>query len=210
MVMAQPAFSQIDEPKALELARTAEEETGLTIVINDRVLYWLNKSTGTASARKTMRTRLQRMQTYRPMIQERLEERGLPTALLAVPILESGYKNFKKHQIAGLWSFMRQTARGFGLKVNKTTDERLNPAKSSAAAAAYFETLYKMFGDWNLALLAYNAGENAVQKVIDKAGHRDVFKLADEGHLKRKVNRDYVPKFLATVIIMAHPELVSD
>lgn len=201
--------SPISEETAADLAKQTEERTGIPIVINDRVLYWLNHSLRSSRARSTLRSSLKRMEKFESMIRSKLEAKQLPVGLLVIPMLESGYRNMKSKTGAGIWSFVPRTARRYGLKVSKKHDERRDAAKETEAAATYLSELYKQFGTWHLALLAYNAGEGTVQKAMAHGDSRDVFELADNGSLLKKGNRDYVPRLLAMLVIMFNPELLK-
>ena len=202
---------RIDRNQAMRLASRAQSQTGIPIVINGRVLYWLNEIVGNPRARFWMRNTLKRMKTHEPMIAAKLTAANVTQDLLAVPAVESGYQNTETVTAAGLWQFVPQTARNYGLRVDDELDERLSPELETIAAIAYLTRLAKIFeGDWHLALLSYNVGERRVQEIVKEAGHRDVFRFADEGRLKKGENENYVPKLLAALIILKNPELVRD
>jgi membrane-bound lytic murein transglycosylase D len=202
---------RISERAAEQLARKTQAKSGIPIVMNKRVLYWLNQATGSSRTRFFMRNTLKRMQSHRPLIAAKLQAAGVPEELLAVPIIETGYQNTQEVVAAGIWSFVPQTAKRYGLRVDDELDERLDVAKETDAAIAYLTDNKNLFaGDWHLALLSYTLGENTVQKMVAKAGYRDVFRLADEGFIKAGDGDNYVPKFIAAVIIMNNPELVKE
>ncbi len=197
--------------QAQQLAKRAQNDTGIPIVINKRVLHWLNLATGTPRARFYIRNTLKRMRNYDSMIEGKLKAANLTLDLFAVPAVESGYQNTEGMTSAGIWQFIPSTARTYGLRVDDQMDERLDTAKLTDAAVAYFTNLVRIFdGDWHLALLSYNAGESRVRDIVKEAGHRDVFRMADEGRLTKTENQDYVPKVLATLIILRNPDLVKD
>lgn len=141
---------------------------------------------------------------YTPIFEEALERYGLPLELKYLPVVESALRpSAVSHAgAAGLWQFMITTGKRYGLEVNTLVDDRRDPIKSSDAAARYLRDLYDMFGDWGLALAAYNCGENGIQKAILRAGekaHGDFWSVYDQ--LPRET-RGYVPAFIAATYIM--------
>lgn len=141
---------------------------------------------------------------YTPIFEDALERYGLPLELKYLPVVESALRpSVVSHAgAAGLWQFMIATGKRYGLEVNTLVDDRRDPIKSSDAAARYLRDLYDMFGDWGLALAAYNCGENGIQKAILRAGekaHGDFWSVYDQ--LPRET-RGYVPAFIAATYIM--------
>jgi hypothetical protein len=125
-------------------------------------------------------------------------EEGVPLELLAVAEVESAFdpRALSPKGARGLWQFMPATAGRFGLRVDAARDERLHPAPATRAAARYLRWLYERFGDWRLALAAYNAGEGRVEQAIRRGGTRDFRQLAARGLLPEETRR-YVPAVLA-------------
>lgn len=202
---------RIDMKRAEKLAAVASSKSDIPIVVNNRVLYWLNQTVGNPRARFWARNTLKRMKNYEAMVTGKLSQANLPTDLKAVPALESGYQNTETVVSAGIWQFIPSTARTYGLRVDDEIDERLDPVRLTDAAVAYYTHLNGLFGgDWTLSLLAYNFGERAVQDLIKASGHTDVFKWADEGRFKSKETEHYVPKMMALLIIMKNPDLIKD
>jgi membrane-bound lytic murein transglycosylase D len=122
-------------------------------------------------------------------------EEGVPPQLLVVAEVESGFDPFalSVKGARGLWQFMPETARRYGLRVDERMDERLHVARSTRAAARYLRDLHLLFGDWQLALAAYNAGEQRVASALERAGSRA---FADWAALLSKETRLYVPAVL--------------
>ncbi len=148
---------------------------------------------------------LERAQWYLPAVKGLLAERGLPAELAYVPIIESGYRcnAVSSSGAVGPWQFMRPTGRRYGLVINRTKDERRDPIRSTRAAARYLSDLYRRFGDWQLALAAYNGGEGQVEAALKRSGARSFWKLAP--YLPAET-RQFVPRVLAAARIGKSPE----
>jgi len=156
-------------------------------------------------ARKTMERWLKRSQPYLPYVRRVFTKYGLPQDLVLLPFVESGY-NVRAYSWAGaggMWQFMRGTGRLYGLKSDWWIDERRDPYKATDAAARHLKDLYDKFGDWYLALAAYNAGEGKISRALKQAQCDDFFELTEKNRklsrrnrLKRET-RHYVPKFIA-------------
>ena len=157
----------------------------------------------TLDKRGSMEKWLIRAQPHLPYVRAVLASYNLPPDLIVLPIIESGYNNMAYSPVGagGMWQFMPYTARRFGLVVDWWLDERRDPFKATVAAAKYLTKLYQMFGDWNLALAAYNAGEGKVSKAMACSGQTDFFDLARDPGLLKAETRHYVPKFLAVLKI---------
>ena len=133
---------------------------------------------------------------YMPIFEEALDAYQLPLELKYLPIIESALNPVAvSHAGAtGLWQFMIGTAKMYNLEVNSMVDERRDPVKSSYAAAHFLSDLYKIFGDWNLVIAAYNCGPENVNKAIRRSGERDYWKIYP---YLPKETRGYVPAFIA-------------
>jgi membrane-bound lytic murein transglycosylase D len=144
---------------------------------------------------------------YLPMVVDIFRQKGLPDELVFTAMIESGFNPVAvSHAGAkGLWQFMAPTARRYGLRVDEWLDERLDPEKSTIAAARHFLDLYATFGSWNLAKAAYNAGEQRVLSAIRSVGTRDFWKLASGDSLKEET-RNFVPAIHAAATIAREPE----
>lgn len=141
---------------------------------------------------------------YNPIFEEALERYGLPLELRYLPVIESALRPSATSRAgaAGLWQFMIGTGKRYGLEVNTLVDERRDPIKSSEAAAHYLSDLYDMFGDWSLAIAAYNCGEGNVQKAITRTGNQEGADFWSVYNRLPRETRGYVPAFIAATYIM--------
>ncbi len=182
--------------------------------IRQHFAYFVHKEKG----RKTFQRWLDRSALYMPYVRQAIRERGLPGDLAYLPFVESGF-NPKAHSRAGasgMWQFMRFTGKKFGLEVGWWLDERRDPFKSTHAALDYLTALHEEFGDWYLALAAYNAGEGRVRRAIKSTGCDDFFDLSTKRryvkrrgrtiHYLPRETRNYVPKLLAVLKIVRNLE----
>ncbi len=153
-----------------------------------------------------VQTYLGRSAKYKPMIDKVLAEEGLPKALAYLPVIESGYSTTMTSRAGarGIWQFMSDTAREYGLRVDWWADERADPERSTRAAAQYLKDLYRQFNDWALALAAYNAGPGRVRRALNDTGASTFWELSDRTVLPKET-RGYVPTFYATIIIASDP-----
>ncbi len=151
--------------------------------------------------KKSLEIALKRASLYVPHIAPILRKYGLPEELALLPVIESGFNPFavSRAGAGGIWQLMPQTARHYGLRVDNVVDERFDLIKSTHAAAKYLKDLYELFGDWSLALAAYNCGEGCVMR---KTGGIDFWKFKEA---LPKETRNYVPMFFATLLIAKAP-----
>lgn len=143
---------------------------------------------------------LRRMDEAEPVVLSALRRHGVPDTLAALPLVESGYENLPSSAnpvgAAGVWQFVPQTARRYGLRVNDQVDERLNLVLASDAAARLLADQHDAFGDWGLAIAAYNLGAPAVRDAIEDGGTRDPLALVQLGDLP-----PYVAQVYAAMIV---------
>src|SRR5262245_25393570 len=174
------------------------------LTVNSQVQFFLDRFTG--DRRKVVGTWLERSTRYLTMIREVLRSRGLPEELAFTAMIESGYNPLAVSRVGakGLWQFMAATARRYGLRVDHWVDERLDPEKSTVAAASYLRDLHTQFGSWNLAQAAYNAGEVAVAKAIRGTQSNDFWVLARSNFLRRET-KEFVPQIHAATVIGREP-----
>jgi hypothetical protein len=184
-------------PPAVAARRPAGE---LDCVRNPRIDAWERRLRGDAPLRAATRDSLVRGERYLPEVRAILARHGLPESLALLPALESGYEPRARGRFGelGLWQLRRPTARRFGLIVDARRDERVLPARATEAAARYLEYLRARYGEWPLALAAYNAGERRVDRALARRPDATFWELADRGWLPR-TSRDFVPRFLAVV-----------
>jgi membrane-bound lytic murein transglycosylase D len=158
--------------------------------------------------RKLFETAYQRSGQYRKMILEELKKSGLPEELSWIPMIESWFNTraYSRARALGLWQFIASTGNRFDLKRDRFIDERMDPVKSTRAAVKYLNELHSHFGDWTTALAGYNCGEYRVKRVIrtQRINYMDNFwdlypKLPLE-------TARFVPRFIATLLIINNPE----
>lgn len=141
---------------------------------------------------------------YMPIFEQALESYGLPLELKYLPVIESGLNPnaVSRAGATGLWQFMLATGKQYGLTVNSLVDERRDPIKASYAAAHYLKDLYRIFGDWNLVIAAYNCGPENVNRAIHRAGGvKDYWAIYP--YLPRET-QGYVPAFIAANYMMSY------
>ncbi|MDP2754869.1 MAG: transglycosylase SLT domain-containing protein [Nitrospirota bacterium] len=150
---------------------------------------------------------LSRSGKYLEMMKEILKEKNVPEEIVFLPLIESGFNPYaySTARAAGYWQFIASTAKRYGLEINWWKDERRDPVKSTVAAANYLTDLYEMFGSWNLAMAAYNAGEGRILRALNKTNTDDYWSLIRTNQLKSET-RDYVPKFIAASLIANSPQ----
>jgi membrane-bound lytic murein transglycosylase D len=175
------------------------------LVMNEQVRFFVDRFTG--ERREVVEQWMGRAGRYLGMIRHVLRRNGLPEDLAFTAMIESGFNPLAVSRAGakGLWQFMAQTARRYGLRVDHWVDERLDPEKATGAAAAYFRDLHGIFGSWTLAQAAYNAGEMKVIRALRTTGAKDFWPLTGTVHLARET-KDFVPQIQAAVLIGRDPE----
>lgn len=170
-----------------------------------RMQFWVEYFT------KKNRERFQRFinngEEYRHHIESVFQQYGLPKELYFVGLIESGYYlGARSHASAvGPWQFIKATGRRYGMAITHELDERQDLFKATHSAAQYFKDLHNIFSSWELALAAYNAGENGMIRRIMKHGTRDFYKLSRNKHLPSETI-NYVPKVLAAMHVVNNAE----
>jgi len=147
---------------------------------------------------------LGRSTLYFDLFEEKLAEYGLPIELKYLPVIESGLRPQVKSRAGalGLWQFMYRTGLYFGLKENSYIDERMDPVQATDAACRYLRQLYGIYGDWNLALAAYNAGPGNVNKAIRRSGNKTTY--WEVRPFLPTETQGYVPNFIAAAYLLTY------
>jgi len=168
----------------------------------DGVITYLQKH-----GKKYIQTVLDRRGLYQPLISAELTKQGLPQDLIYLAAGESAFNPFalSNKGALGIWQFMLGTGALYGLKKDRWVDEREDPAKSTRAAARHLKDLYQTFGDWYLAMAAYDWSPNGVQHAIERTGYADFWTLR-RLHVLPVETENYVPIFLATALIAKDPK----
>lgn len=200
---------RVSMKEAQVMVQNAKVNSSFPIEVNDLVLIELNRYLGTPEGRDFIRQSLVRMESYRSLLNRKLQEYHMPEELMAIPIIESSYQNLPQSENkswgAGLWMFIESTARNYGLRVEASVDDRLNPEILTDAAMRYISANYARFKDYQLALLSYNIGEGKVQEGINKIGSRDAWVLTRNGYHGEK----YLARLMAAILIMKNPKSVQ-
>jgi membrane-bound lytic murein transglycosylase D len=151
---------------------------------------------------------LERSARYMPLMKATFRERGMPDDLAYVAMIESGFSPtaFSNASAVGYWQFIRETGKRYNLRIDPYVDERRDPILSTQAAATYLDSLFSIFGDWHLALAAYNAGEQRILNAVMKKRTRNFWELANMRRALPKETVNYIPKFIAAVRIAQNPE----
>ncbi len=190
--------------QANALAESARQNSSFPIIVNDAVVKELNRLMGTPDGRASVRAGLMRMAEHESLITKKLYRYGLPTELLAVPIVESGYRNLPESvnpvRGAGIWQFIPRTARGIRPHRHRTARRSAGSlARDGGCHAFLLAPARRSSGDWPLALLAYNSGSANVRRGIEVTGSRDAFNLTQNGF---ENDPDYLPRAMAAIIAM--------
>lgn len=183
----------------------AQESNDLTIQLNDEILSCIDLYQG--PLRDWFTSALARGGRYLPRIREVFASEGVPRDLAYVALVESAFKTsaLSRAKAKGMWQFIADTGRRYGLAQDWWVDERSNPDKATWAAARYLRELHDMFGDWNLALAGYNWGEGRVSRWVERTGAQDFWSLADQASMPRET-RNYVPMIHAAILVAKAPE----
>lgn len=182
--------------------RLARIPSVIELPYNDVVQKFIDRYSG--HLRRSVSIMLGAQNFYMPTFEEALEAYGLPLELKYLPVIESALNPNAVSRVGatGLWQFMLATGKRYGLEVNSLVDERRDPVRASYAAAHYLSDLYKIFGDWNLVIAAYNCGPETINKAIHRSnGATDYWQIYP---YLPKETRGYVPAFIAANYIMTY------
>jgi membrane-bound lytic murein transglycosylase D len=191
--------------KAKAEAEIKGTHSDLPLMMTDPVASYINYFSN--RGRGTLEHALERSGQYREMIQRVLKEEGVPQDLIYLAQAESGFHPLAlSHAGArGIWQFMASRAQGYGLQRDWWIDERQDPEKATRAAAHHLHDLYNEFGDWYLAMAAYNSGPGTIQSAVKRTGYADFWELYKRNVLPKET-RNYVPIILAVTIMAKNPQ----
>ena len=190
--------------KAMAEADIKNTRSDLPLMMTDQVAgfisYFSNRGRG------VFERALARSGRYRDMMLPILKEEGVPQDLIYLAQAESGFHPLAVSRVGarGIWQFMGSRARGYGLSHNMYVDDRQDPEKSTRAAARHLKDLYNQFGDWYLAMAAYNSGPGTVQAAVKRTGYADFWELYNRNVLPKET-KNYVPIILAVTIMAKNP-----
>ena len=182
--------------------RLARIPSVIELPYNDVVQKFIDRYS--SRLRRSVSIMLGAQNFYMPTFEEALEAYGLPLELKYLPVIESALNPNAVSRVGatGLWQFMLTTGKRYGLEVNSLVDERRDPVRASYAAAHYLRDLYKIYGDWNLVIAAYNCGPENINKAIHRSnGATDYWQIYP---YLPKETRGYVPAFIAANYIMTY------
>lgn len=186
-------------------------ETSVNMPTNANILLAMNAILSSPKTTQFMQVGLDNFKNYQSLITTAMDEQALPHALFALPLAESGYANLPPHPYAataGLWQFIPQTAKSFGLVVTATRDDRLDPQLSTLAATRYLHALHTQFPNWQLTLAAYHYGEVPLQEVLQQYNTDDIWYIVEQDPKFAELKR-YLSITNATIIIMSEPALLQ-
>ncbi len=188
-VLNSPLIGHYDSNEAA--SKAVEKNLGFfSTRIKDKFSLWLSRSG-----------------KYLELMKDILKKKDVPEDMVFLSLIESGFNPYAYSiaKAAGPWQFIASTAKRYGLEIDWWKDERRDPVKSTAAAADYLKDLYGMFGSWNLAMAAYNAGEGNILRALRKSKTDDYWDLLGTKQIKNET-KDYVPKFIAASLIASNPK----
>ena len=189
-------------PDSVYMMRMKNIPTVIPMTYNETVRKCIDEYS--VRLRKTVRYMMGMSDFYFPMMEQKLDANGLPLELKYLAVVESALNPVAQSRVgaSGIWQFMLPTGKIHGLEINSLIDERLDPERATDAACKYFKDMYALYGDWHLAIAAYNCGQGGVNKAIARSGGKmDFWKIFP--YLPRET-RSYVPLFIAATYIMTY------
>ncbi len=202
--------NEVTYPVDPNIKAKAEEEvkethSDLPLMMTDPVAGYINYFS--TRGRGTLERALARSGRYEQMIRGILKEEGVPQDLIYLAQAESGFHPLALSRAGarGMWQFMGSRAKGYGLERNWWVDDRQDPEKATRAAARHLKDLYNQFGDWYLAMAAYNSGPGTVQSAVKRTGYADFWQLYKRNVLPKET-RNYVPIIIAVTIMAKNPQ----
>jgi membrane-bound lytic murein transglycosylase D len=190
--------------KAQAEAELKATHSDLPLMLTDPVAGYINYFS--TRGHGTLEHALERGGRYQEMIQHILKDQGVPQELIYLAQAESGFHPLAVSRAGarGMWQFMGSRARAYGLERSRLVDERQDPEKATRAAARHLKDLYNEFGDWYLAMAAYNSGPGTVQHAVKRTGYADFWELYKRNVLPKET-RNYVPIIVAVTIMAKNP-----
>ena len=190
--------------KATAEAEIKSTHSDLPLMMTDQVAGFINYFSN--RGRGTVERALARSGRYEDMIRRTLKEEGVPQDLIYLAQAESGFHPLAVSRAGarGMWQFMGSRAKGYGLERSWWVDDRQDPEKATRAAAHHLKDLYNQFGDWYLAMAAYNSGPGTVQSAVKRTGYADFWELYRRNVLPKET-RNYVPIIVAVTIMAKNP-----
>ncbi len=190
--------------KAKAQAEIKNTRSDLPLMMTDQVAGYITYFSG--RGRGTFERAFARSGRYHDMIVSTLKQEGVPQDLIYLAQAESGFHPLAVSRVGarGIWQFMGSRAKGYGLSHNMWVNDRQDPQKSTRAAARHLKDLYNQFGDWYLAMAAYNSGPGTVQAAVKRTGYADFWELYRRNVLPKET-RNYVPIILAVTIMTKNP-----
>jgi membrane-bound lytic murein transglycosylase D len=190
--------------KAKAEAEIKSTRSDLPLMMTDQVAGYITYFSG--RGRGTLESALIRSGRYEDMIRRVLKQEGVPQDLIYLAQAESGFHPLALSRVGarGIWQFMASRARGYGLQRDWWVDDRQDPEKATRAAARHLKDLYQQFGDWYLAMAAYNSGPGTVQSAVKRTGYADFWELYRRNVLPKET-RNYVPIIVAVTIMAKNP-----
>jgi membrane-bound lytic murein transglycosylase D len=197
-------YSSADSAIISKLVNRKDISYDVPMVWNEKVIKAL--SYYIRSKPQTISRWLERAAYYLPVMKKMFVDSGLPQDLAYLPLIESGFNTqaYSRAKAAGIWQFIQSTGKLYGLRHSYWFDERRDPLKSTESAIKYLKKLYGDFGNWHLALAAYNCGEGGVGRAINRSGTTDYWQLP----LPRET-KNYVPSYLAALTIAKNPDIFN-
>jgi len=199
-----PQFKTTEDIQQLIAQKTPAGKSNLESIVSpvDRIIVIY-----TGRIRERYQTYLERSTRYVGLMKQILRNKGVPEDVAYLPLVESGFNPnaCSKAKAVGQWQFIEETAKRYGLHIDFWRDERKDPVKATQAASDYLKDLYNQFGSWDLAMAAYNVGENRIQRLVSRDNLKGYLDVSQSVNLPDETKK-YVPGYLATLRIVANPE----
>lgn len=211
------AYNQpITAKKLAQIIKKTAIHPEFHVTANKEVVQQINNIRNSSKAREQFTDALTRMKKYQSTIEPALRDRNMPLDLMTIPFVESGYRPLKESEnpmrAAGIWQFIPETAKNYGLTINSVRDDRLDTTLSTDSALYFLQKLHTQFNDWKLAAMAYEIGEKETQRLIDATKSRDAWTIARSKHVPKSYKKElinYLAALDASMIIMHDKKLIA-